>query len=134
GREGPGEGDALLLAAAQLVRHPALVTGQADHAQRLGNYGFPVIRPVQAKTYVRGDIEVTEKRALLEDHPDPAAFRRLVAIGSTYQTVVELDRAGVDPLEAGDQAEHRRLAATGGAEERGEGAGGDVEVDVADDG
>ena len=45
---------------------------------------------------------------------------------------VELDRAGVWRLEAGDQAQQRRLAAAGGAEERDELAALDAELRVVD--
>ncbi len=71
-----------------------------------------------------------KQRAFLRDIADAAAFRRAVQAGAGDRLAMQRDLAGIRPLEAGDQAEQRRLAAAGGAEDGDQLAGADVEVDI----
>src|SRR2546425_10367543 len=115
--ERAGERDPLLLAARELVRVAAPETTparQRDHLRRAPRepYGPPSGHP-PAEGDVLGDRHGREERVRLEDDADGAAARRHVV----DDTIVEADLARVGPLEAGDQAERRRLAATRAADE-----------------
>ena len=66
----------------------------------------------EAVADVAGDVEVREQRVVLEDHPDPALLgrdERAPAPASVRPPIAIAPRVG--PLEAGDQAQRRRLAA-----------------------
>src|SRR2546427_753424 len=115
--ERAGERDPLLLAARELVRVAALETTEARQRDHLGDAlvdpdGRPSGHP-QAEGDVLGDRHGREERVRLEDDADGAPARRHVV----DDAIVEADLARVGPLEAGDQAERRRLAATRAADE-----------------
>ena len=65
---------------------------------------------------------------MLEDEADAAGLgRRVGDVGAVQQ-----DGAAVGRLQAGDDAQQRRLAAAAWAEQRGERAAGDVDRDVVE--
>ena len=110
------------------MRHPALEAGQADHLDQLGDAlalgrHAPEPAAAQPEADVRGDREVREQRAFLRDVADAAPLRRRVLPRAVDDAAGEGDRAPVGPLETGDQAEERRLAAAGRAEDRRQRAG-----------
>ena len=73
GGERPGEGDALLLAARQLVYGPARVAGEPDQLEHLGD-AAAIGLAAEPVADVAGHVEVWEQRVVLEHHPDPAAL------------------------------------------------------------
>lgn len=122
--EGAGDGDALLLAAGQLVGPvPGLVT-ELDQLQHLVDLLLHRgdAAAAQAEGDVLGDVEVREERVRLEDGVDGPFVRGQVG----DVPVAEVDGAGGGVLQAGDHAEGGGLAAAGGAEEGEEGALGTV--------
>jgi hypothetical protein len=117
GRERARQGDALLLAARELVRIALAQSAQPDEAERLGD-AFAPAPAVDAEADVLGHGQVREERIVLEDHADAATLGRHPGAVAGDGRVLEPDLAGVRVLEAGDQAQQRRLAAAARAEER----------------
>ena len=118
-RERPGEGDALLLAAGDLGHAPVLEPREPGERERLGDArGRSAARRAPAALEPEGDVladgHVREERVVLEDHAEAAALGR----GGRDVLAVDEDAPRVGRLEAGDQPQHRRLAAAGGTEER----------------
>ena len=131
-----GQGDALLLAAGQLVRVLVAMPGQADGGEQLADAQVVVLglAAVEAEADVLFDGEMGKQRIVLENHADPAFFRGDAAAGAADRLAVQADFAAGDFLEAGDAAQQGRLAATGGAEQAGDLAGRQTEIDAVDDG
>ena len=100
-----------------------------EHLQHaLPDLGALLLPPPQPERDVVEDVEVREERVALEDGVHlPLVRRRRRHVGA-----VEQDLAAVRPLEAGDQPQRRRLAATGRSEQREELAAVDVQVDAVD--
>src|SRR5579884_2683175 len=126
------ERDALLLAARQLARLASLEPREADELQRLADAAPQIaalhLAPTEAERDVLEDRQVREERIRLEDGVHVALVRRQ----RRDITAAELDPPGRRLLEASDHAQRRRLAAAGGAEERGEAAPLDVERERVD--
>ena len=81
----------------------------------------------QPEIDIRCDRLVRKQRVVLKDEPDVSLVRR-----STADVLpADLDRSERRPLQAGNEAQQRRLAATTGADERDEFAPFHVEGDVA---
>ena len=117
GGERPRQRDPLLLAAGELGRELGAAARQADQLQQLldpgGDRRLRHLAVHQAVGDVVGDREVGKERVRLEDDAVVALGRRQdrdVAPGLE-------DAAGGLRLQAGDDAQQRRLAAAGGAEE-----------------
>ena len=121
--EGAGDGHALLLAARQLAGQAVPEGAETDRGEAGARQSprLPPAPPGDARPV--GDIvehaHVREQRIALEHHADVAPGR--ADVGDV--TVADQDAAGRRRLEAGDQAERRRLAAARGAEQGDEGAG-----------
>ncbi len=128
GRERPGNRDALLLPAGEVVRHAVLESGQTDEVQDGGGPAGPPCRPVQAVGDVAEDGQVREEGALLGDHGDAPPLGRHRGAGGGHGPAVDADLALVRRLEAGDAAQQRGLARAGGAEHGRQRAGSDGEV------
>ncbi len=130
--EGPGEGHALRLAAGDLAGLAALVAGQLDELEHLGDalldVGVGNLPAPKPERDVVVDREVRKQGVVLEDRVDVA----LVGGEPGHVLALELDPALRRLLEAADHPEGRRLAAAGWAEEAEELALVDVEVDVVD--
>ena len=75
-----------------------------------------------------------EEGRLLEDHPDAPLLGRHPAPWTDHHPPTDLDPAGIRLLEAGDQAQERRLAAARWSEDRQELAARHAEVDRVDGG
>src|SRR5690606_33650232 len=136
GGEGPGQGDALLLAAGQFVRHAGAVAGQSDEVEHLlraaaalgaGGAG-------QAEGDVAGHAEVGEEGSLLGHDADAPALGRDLGTGAGQGAAADGDGARVGAQEPGDDAQQGGLAAAGGAEQGGQGTGRDGEVHSPQDG
>ncbi len=113
-----GQRHALALAAGQFVR---LAAAEAFELHQRQHVGDPLgdLRPGQAFLLeTEGDIaldgQMREQRIALEHHIDRTPMRR----HRRKIDAVEQDAAGARPLEAGDQAQQRGLAAAGGSEQR----------------
>src|SRR3990170_5051683 len=128
--EGPGQGDALALAARQLRRLSTIQALEANHAQRIldaqrsGLAGH--LAHHQAVGHVVADVHVREERVILEDGVHVSLERRALR----DVLAVEQDPPGGGQLEAGDHAQRRRLARTRRAQHREELALVDLEVDA----
>ena len=133
GGEGAGEGDALLLAAGELVGVAGFVSGEADHSQGCGGE-FAAAVFGDAESDIAGDGEVGEQGAFLEDHSDAAFFGALVDAGAVHGAAGDADFAGVGGVKAGDEAEGGGFAAAAGAEEAEDFARLEAEVDAGDGG
>ena len=69
-----------------------------------------------------------------ESHLHPAHRRQRVVVERRELDAVEGDRAGVGPIQPGDEIEQRRLADPGFAHHRDVVAGHELEVDAGQDG
>jgi hypothetical protein len=130
--DGPGDGDALLLAARQLVGLALGEVAEVDDLERRANLRVDLApgQPGLARTEcdVVADAQVREERVMLEDHVRGAPVRWL----ARDVPAVDQDPAGVRDDEAADHPQGRRLAAPARTEEREELAGLDVERQRAD--
>src|SRR6185369_2928016 len=133
------EGDALALAARELVRVTFREVVELHHREQpgdpgpdLGLVGAHRLRPhAQAERDVLEDRHVAEQGVVLEDEADAP----LADVGIGGVLAMEEHGARVGHLEAGDHAQQRRLARPRWAEQRDELAGRNVEAEVvADDG
>src|SRR5262249_27340248 len=118
GRQGPRQGHALPLAAGQLRRPAVLETLQAHQGQQfLDPPPHPVPRPAadaQGEGHVFKDAHVPEQRVVLEDEADVAVARR----PARHLFLFVEDLSGVGGLQAGDDAQQRRLPRARRAQER----------------
>ena len=128
-----GDGDALLLAAGELVRlacGPARRAGRARASRSTCFFTRLDAAPAQAEGDVLEDVEVREERV----------DWKTVLTGRLYGgrcgdvLVAEADGAGGGLLQAGDHAQGGGLAAAGGAEQGEEGALRDGQVERVDGG
>ncbi len=132
--ERPGEGDALLLAAGQLVGATSREIADLDEGHGFVDaaveFGTGHALHAQPEGEVVADVEMREEGVGLEDGVDGAP------VGGDGKGVeaVEPELTGVGEVESGDEAEEGGLAAAGGAEEGEELAGGDGEADVVEGG
>ncbi|BCB75239.1 hypothetical protein Pflav_016490 [Phytohabitans flavus] len=103
-------------------------------ADKFEQFGYPVagaaLPPRQPEGDVAGHGQVREEVAVLGDVADPAPLCRQ-AVDSA---AADDDGAAVGSLEAGHDAQQRGLAGAGAAQQRGQLAGGQVEVDAGQDG
>ena len=119
-RERAGERHALALAARELARVALVVAGEADDAEQLVDALADLVLRALADAHAEGDVvahgHVLERGVVLEDEADPALLRR----DRGHVLVADDHRALVGDLEAGDDAQQRRLPGARGAEQRGE--------------
>ena len=130
--EAARDGDALALAAGQLMDAPRAEAGQL-HEFEQGLDPLHPRAPADAADRERigdvvGDVEMGKQRERLEDHAEFAPVRRQCG----DLAAARMQAPGARLLEPGNQPQQRRLAATGGAEQADEGAGGDVDREVVD--
>ena len=134
GGEGAGNGDALALAARQLMREPLFQPGEAKELHEFGRAGFDVrafpFLDFEAERDVLEHVHVLEQGVILEDEADVA-----FADGDVVDTLAaDEDVPGRGDFEAGDHAEDGGLAAAAGTEQRHEFAFLDGKADVIDGG
>ena len=125
-----GQRHALLLAAGQLSRQPLAQVLEAHEAQCLGNLRRHLrlrhLAHLEAERDVLGHRQMRKQRVALEHEAGvalPGRQRGNVALAQTHAAGRRLDEARHD-------AQRRRLAAAGRAEQHDEFAIGDVERDV----
>jgi hypothetical protein len=130
--EAAGEGDALLLAAGELMGLSLRVGRELDELQHRFDarvdLGGRQSLAAQTERDVVENREVRKERVALEHHVHRPHVRR--QIGEVV--AVERDGSGGRRLEAGEHAKQRRLAAAGRAEQGEDLALGDVDRDVVD--
>ncbi len=121
GGQGPGEADALPLAARKCRRAP--VQKVTDATER-GDLGHPMVRlgvslTLQAEPEVAGDAQVGEQQVVLKDHGDPSRAERAIETRRRVEKRLaqEPDESAVGTLETGDQPQERRLAGSRSAED-----------------
>ena len=114
----PGQGHALALAARELRRVALAEVGQAHQLEQLVDAGLDLglgaVADLEPEGHVAPHGEVAERRVVLEAEPDAAAARRRVG----QVLALNADDAAVGRVEAGDDAQQRRLATAARAEER----------------
>ena len=134
GGQGAGERHALLLAARELVGIAPVQSRQSDHLEQLEDPLAPVGAAPQPEGDVATDGEVREQRALLGHIADATVLARDEHVAAVVdQVLAELDLAAIEALEAGDDAQQRRLAAARRAQNAGETAGLDGQVHAVED-
>ncbi|MGY3407375.1 hypothetical protein ACVWZV_003488 [Bradyrhizobium sp. GM5.1] len=129
---GACERHALALAAGELRDTALFVAGKTDHRKRRAH----LIRPgrlrqpsrAQGKGNILADAHMREQRVVLEHDADIALVRRHPG----DVAAAEQDRSARWQDEAAEDAEQRRLAGAGGAEQGDELAGGDIEGHVVE--
>lgn len=132
--DGAGEGDALTLAAGELVGFASgerADAGEIEHAIDSGeNLGFGQGFHAQAELDILADVEVGEEGVVLEDGIDWAQ----VGWGLGNGFGIELDITGVGLFEAGEDAEQGGFAAAGRAEQGEVFTGTNGEAEAAENG
>ena len=133
--QGPGEGNALLLPAGQLVRSPAAdLAGQADEVEQLGDPSRATpVAAGQAEADVLLHREVREESALLGDVADAAILRCDEHAGRHHRVPADGHRPRIRAMEAGDHPKQGRLATTRRTEDGRRRPGGDVKVHSVQD-
>ena len=129
-----GQGHPLPLAAGQGAGQPLGVPLEAHQREQLldptallGSTGPAPAPQPQGVAHVAGDGQMVEELAVLEHQREAAAVR-----GQPGHVLPVPRDLAAGLLEPGDAAQQRGLAAPGGADEREDLAGRDVEVDGAD--
>ncbi|RPK90591.1 hypothetical protein EES46_12745 [Streptomyces sp. ADI98-10] len=126
--EGPGQGDALLLAAGQRGDGAAFGPGQTDQLQQfvdpvLGLGPSCAVHP-EPEGDIGADITVREELVVLEHQPEPAPVDRDARLVPARQQ----DPAAVHGLESGDGPEQGGLPAAAGTEQADDPVVGDLQV------
>ena len=145
-RQGPGDGDALLLATGELGGVGRRLVAQARPARAARGRARRGLLLLDALDLHRRLDDVLEHRHVreevepLEAHADVAALggdplvgeavQRAAAVLVAHQVAVDPDPAAVDGLELVDAAQERRLARPGGAEQHDDLAAAHVHVDA----
>jgi len=112
-RQRPGQRDALLLTAGQLMRVALARGGQSDHLEQFAD-PIRTLRGrqcAQAEGDVAGDRKVGKQGVVLEHHADLTLLGRGLLAWPGDLHPVEQDRSASDRFEPGDATKHRRLAA-----------------------
>ena len=128
--ERPGQGDTLLLASRQRGRGAIAEPAQPDAVERLGDAVAATLLARQAVAHVPGHGHVREQCPVLEDHADATLLRTNVQAGRADLRSTDADRPVVEPFEAGDRSQERRLAAPARTQQCHDLAGRDVDRDL----
>ncbi|MCY1353754.1 hypothetical protein D9M68_483180 [compost metagenome] len=135
-RHGAGERHALALAAGQLGGITFVEAGELHQVEQIEGplADLSGRRPSARRAHLEaeGDVvehgHVAEQGVVLEDEADVALLHRLLR----GVLVTEEDRAAGRAFEPGDEAKQCRLAGAGGAKQRDQLAGADIERDVVE--
>lgn len=130
--QGAGDGDALLLAAGQLVRLALREVAELNELQHVVDLLLHRLdaAPAQTEGDVLGDVQVREERVALKDGVDGPLVRGQVG----DVPAAERDGAGGGLLQPRDHPQGGGLAAAGRSEQGEEGALGDGQVERLDGG
>jgi hypothetical protein len=133
--EGAGDGGALLLAAGELGRVGVGFVGEADAVEQgkrtvAGGVGREPADEAGGEREIFPDAQVGEEVELLKDHADAGAVGvERGVVTRVDEGAVAADFAGVGEHEKVEATEQRGFAGAAGAEDGGDGAGGDSERD-----
>ena len=135
--EGARDRDPLLLAAGELVGHPVALAVEADHLEGLGDQGGDVAAGAADDLEGEGDVLadrlVGEQPEVLEDGADVAAQPRDLPAGEPVDLLAgDVDASRRRAVLAQHEAQERRLARAGGADEEDELALLDVDRDLVE--
>ena len=122
GSKRTGHGDALLLAARELVGAAMAEAPEPDQLEQVGHALPAAAAARQPEADVLGDAEMGEEQAFLRHVADAPAVRRDVVLRVVERVAVERDPPAIRLVEACDQAQERRLARSRRAEHGGEAA------------
>ena len=133
-RQRTGKGDALALAAGELVRIAVRQPVELHQLQQFHHaaFNFRLGRAHRARTHTQAECDVFENRhvpeqgVVLKHESDFTILHP--GIGGVF--IVEQDAPRVGLLEPGDDTQQRGLAGAGGAEQRDQFTGPDFEVDA----
>ena len=103
----PGERHPLLLAAGELLHAPALEPREVNEREGVSDPRVGVGDVVQTERHVFADVQVGKQCVVLEHHAEAAARGRQAC----DFLALDADRSRVRRLEAGEEAQQRRLAA-----------------------
>ena len=137
--DGPGDGDALLLTAGELVGEALLLALQPDHLQGLGHELADDVARLADDLQRVGDVLVDglvrQQAEVLEDRTHLAAQPRHLAAGHRAEVVAGDEHGALGGgLLAQGEAQHRRLAGARGPHDEDELAAVDVDGDVVERG
>ena len=117
GHERTGQGNALLLAAGELVWESAGILAQMDNAQHSLNTALDLSPGSFFDGERVGDIiehiHVWPYRIALEDHPDAPLFRWHKGLAPRNQPIINIQFSACRLLKACDDAQHRGLSTPG---------------------
>ena len=89
---------------------------------------------MQAESDIAGHRKVWKQGVVLKHHADASRFWRKTVTRAAGDLTVDDDFTGDDTLKTRDAAQRRRLAAPTGAEQAGDGAAAQTEIDVTEHG
>ena len=118
-RHSAGQRNALLLTAGEHMRIGAGEMREADLLQHLGDpfLALGSLQSVETEGNVLFDAEMGKERIVLKDQADAAVLRRALAARLGDDLLFHGNAPGLEALQTGHQAQHRRLAAAGGAKQ-----------------
>ena len=131
--QGPGQGHPLLHAPRELVGIKVPRALQTHEAEQFGHSAVLSPPPGQPEGDVAGGVQMRKERTVLGDVADPAGLGRDVGALPFDQDFAQGHRPRARPFETGQDAQQRRLAATGRSEHGRERALGHLEVDPVQD-
>ena len=129
GGQGPGQGQALPLAAGELVGIALLQPLEAQQLQQPGGTAAVLAAP-QPEAGIAPGVEVGEQGVVLKHHAHAAALGGQPALGPRHLLAADPHHPTVGTLKAGDQPQQGGFAATGRAQQAHQFPGAQLEVDV----
>ena len=129
GGQGPGQGQALPLAAGKLMGVALFEPLEAQQLQQPSGTAAVLAAP-QPETGIPPGVEVGEQGVVLKHHAHAAALGRQPALGPRHLLAADSHHPTVGALKAGDQPQQGGLAATGRAQQAHQFPRTQLEVDV----
>ena len=130
GGQGTGQGQALTLAARELMGIAALEALQTEQLQQPAG-AAAVLTAAQTETGIAPGIEVGEQGVVLKHHAHTAPLRRQPAMRAGHLLPADTHHAAIWFLKAGDQSEQGGFAAARGAQQTHQFAWAQLKVDIA---
>jgi hypothetical protein len=113
-KERARDGHALALASGKRTRQPAQERIDVHRSGSGGDAGFAIAPVAQCKPQIRAHAHAPKERVVLKNDGHETLLRRHAA----QRAAIEPDVARVRLEQAGDGAQQRRLAGTGGSDDR----------------
>ena len=130
-RERAGDGHTLLLAAGELVGTALAEAAEADQVEQLVDRRAAAAPAREPEADVLGDGQVGEEQAVLRHVADAPRWAGTLVLRVVERLAVERDAPASGAVEAGEQAQQRRLAGSRRPEHGREAARGHRQRDVA---